>query len=34
MTENALMPTDGRGNDMPVLSYYTTKGTANTFASY
>ena len=33
MTENALMPTDGRGNDMPLLTYHTTNGTANTFAS-
>ena len=33
MTETALMPTDGRGNDMPLLTYHTTNGTANTFAS-
>ena len=33
MSANSLLPTDGRGNEMPVLSYRTTNGTANTFAS-
>ena len=33
MSANSIMPEDGRGNDMPVLSFRTTKGTANTFAS-
>jgi len=33
MSANSLLPTDGRGNEMPVLSYRTTDGTANTFVS-
>ena len=33
MTVNSLLPTDGRGNEIPVLSYRSTDGTANTFAS-
>ena len=33
MSANSIMPEDGRGNDMPLLSFRTTKGTANTFAS-
>ena len=33
MSTNSLLPTDGRGNEIPVLSYRDKDGTANTFAS-